>query len=200
MNTTTTTLLETPTSALVSIIGTPAQAALMRSAAESALAEKLVVRPDIVVYGKPGHEPRNVGFFSDDVEEYTYSRKKHKSKPMTGPLRDLLKEVNKVFGSEYNAVLVNEYVDGRDNIGAHSDNRENLDDNQGVVAVSVGATRIFRIRNKKTKERRDFYTKDCEFLQMRGAFQEEFTHEIPPELKIKKKRISLTFRKHQIKK
>lgn len=195
----TTVLLETPESALISIMATNEQREIILSATESALEEKLVVRPDVVVYGKPGHEPRNVGFFSDAVDEYVYSRKSHKSKKMTDPLRALLLEVNKAFGAEYNAILVNEYVDGRDNIGPHSDNKEHLDDAQGVVAISVGVGRKFRVRNKKTKEKRDFVTRDCEFLQMRGKFQEEFTHEIPPELTIKKKRISLTFRKHEIK-
>jgi len=194
------TLLSTPSSALISLQATSIQREIIQLAAESAITEGLESRPEIIVYGKLRNQPRNVGFFSDTVDKYIYSHTSHKSKKLTAALRVLLGEVNRTFGSEYNAILVNEYMDGNDCIGAHSDNREHLDDAQGVVAVSVGASRKFRVRNKKTLEKRDFLTGDCEFLQMRGAFQDEFTHEIPVEKKIKNKRISLTFRKHEINK
>ena len=94
--------------------------------------------------------------------------------------------------------MVNKYKTGEDYISAHSDDEKNLDD-CGVVAISYGATRKFRIRDKKTQQIvKDFPLESYSMLQMGGKFQEEFTHEIPRERKIKDERISFTFRRHII--
>ena len=108
----------------------------------------------------------------------------------------LLTQINQIFGANYNGILVNKYKSGEDYISAHSDDEKNLD-NTGVVVISYGATRKFRIRDKKTKEIvKDFPLISYSMLQMSGKFQQEFTHEIPIEKKIKDERISFTFRKH----
>ena len=68
----------------------------------------------------------------------------------------------------------------------------------GVVAISYGSSRIFRIRDKKTKTIvNDFYTENNSILHMGGDFQKEFTHEIPIEKGIIEPRYSFTFRKHK---
>ena len=70
-------------------------------------------------------------------------------------------------------------------------------DDCGVVAISYGATRKFRIRDKKTQQIvKDFPLESYSMLQMGGKFQEEFTHEIPVEKKVKSGRYSFTFRRH----
>ena len=91
---------------------------------------------------------------------------------------------------------MNEYVDGNDTIGEHSDDEKGLGES-GVVGISMGATRKFRLRNKATKEKTDIFMTDGMILQMGGNFQKEFTHEIPREAKVKEKRVSFTFRYHE---
>ena len=109
---------------------------------------------------------------------------------------ELLKKVNNIFGTNYNGILVNKYKTGNDYISAHSDDEKNLDD-VGVVAISYGATRKFRIRDKKTKKIvKDFALTSYSMLQMGGKFQQEFTHEVPIEKRITDERISFTFRRH----
>ena len=54
---------------------------------------------------------------------------------------------NDIFKSNYNGILVNRYQDGTENIGAHSDDEKYLDQS-GVVAISYGHQRKFRIRDK----------------------------------------------------
>ncbi len=111
-------------------------------------------------------------------------------------LEELLKMVNKIFGTDYNGILVNKYKTGEDYISAHSDDEISLD-KSGVVAISWGTTRKFRIRNKQTKKIvGDFPLESGNMVQMSGNFQKEFTHEIPVEKKIKEERISFTFRRH----
>jgi len=91
---------------------------------------------------------------------------------------------------------VNKYVNGNDYIGAHSDSEIGVDD-KGVVALSYGAERIFRIRSKKDKKIvHEEPTTNGSLMHMGGAFQKIYTHEIPVQKKIKNARISITFRKH----
>lgn len=159
----------------------------------------LMKTPTIFVYGKQCIQHRNVGFFSDESIGYTYSGQRANSIPLTPHLKQLLDYVNSKFQTNYNGILCNEYMNGYDYIGAHSDDERNLDKTNGVMMMSYGASRKFRIRDKISRKIvKDIYTKDQELIQMSGDFQKEFVHEIPIERKIKESRISLTFRKHDI--
>jgi alkylated DNA repair dioxygenase AlkB len=159
---------------------------------------QLEERPEIIIYGKPCKQHRNVGFFSDESIGYKYSKKLMASKPLSNSLSDLIVAINKMLGTQFNGILVNKYLDGNDYIGAHSDDETGLD-GLGVVAISYGAERIFRIRNKNDKSLVcDEPTTHCGILHMGGNFQKLYTHEIPMQKKIKESRISFTFRKHII--
>ncbi len=153
-------------------------------------------RPEIIVFGKKCNQRRNVGFFSDESIGYYYSRQLSKSKPLTPSLKLLLEIVNREFEGNFNGILVNEYLNGNDTIGEHSDDEKGLGES-GVVGISMGATRKFRLRNKVSREKTDIFMTDGMILQMGGNFQKEFTHEIPREAKVKEKRVSFTFRYHE---
>lgn len=157
---------------------------------------KLDVKPPIVVFGKKATQHRNIGFFSDSSIGYYYSNQLAASKPLTSSLSELLVLVNDLFGADYNGVLVNEYPDGTHYIGKHSDDESALS-NGGVVCISYGVSRTFRIRDKVTgKVVMNIPTTSREFWVMGGDFQKEFTHEVPIEKKVKDRRVSFTFRKH----
>ena len=159
---------------------------------------RLEERPKIIVYGKICKQNRNIGFFSDESIGYKYSNKLMKSKPLSESMIDLLDIVNKILDTKFNGILVNKYMNGNDYIGAHSDDETELD-KIGVVSISYGEERIFRIRDKKDKKIvLDENTTHCGILYMGGDFQRLYTHEIPIQKKITKPRISLTFRKHTI--
>ena len=157
----------------------------------------LDIRPAIVVYNKECRQNRNVGFFSDESKGYKYSNKLAASKPLTPSLKILLEQVNKVTKSNFNGILINQYEDGSQSIGKHSDDESGIGKN-GVVAISSGSARKFRIRCKKTgKIVKDIIMDNLSVLQMGGDFQKEFTHEIPVEKKVKEGRVSFTFRYHR---
>jgi alkylated DNA repair dioxygenase AlkB len=119
-----------------------------------------------------------------------------KSKPLSKSMSQLLLIVNTLIGTEFNGILVNKYMDGNDYISAHSDDETGLD-SVGVVSISYGAERLFRIRDKETKKIvYDEITTHCSILHMGSNFQKLYTHEIPIQKKIKDSRISFTFRKH----
>lgn len=154
-------------------------------------------RPTIVVYGRVAQQNRSVSFFSDESIGYRYSNQLAKSKPLTESLKALLCYINELFSAEFNGILINKYENGEESIGKHSDDEKALDKTAGVVAISVGSVRKFRIRNKQTGDLvMDVPTESCKIIQMWGDFQKEFTHEIPVEKKVKGTRYSFTFRKH----
>lgn len=154
-------------------------------------------RPTIVIYGKVAHQNRSVSFFSDESIGYRYSNQMAKSKPLTESLKALMCYINGLFGAEFNGILINKYENGEESIGKHSDDEKALDKTAGVVAISVGSVRKFRIRDKKTGDIvKDVPTESCKIIQMWGDFQKEFTHEIPVEKKVRGTRYSFTFRKH----
>jgi alkylated DNA repair dioxygenase AlkB len=157
---------------------------------------KLIIRPPIILYGKTVNQNRNIGFFSNESIGYKYSNQIMGSQPLSNNLLKLLEFINTKFNSNFNGILVNQYMNGNNSIGAHSDDETKLD-KSGVIAISYGANRKFRIRNKFTKKiEKDIIMEHNSILHMGGKFQKEFTHEIPIEKKVKEPRISFTFRKH----
>lgn len=160
------------------------------------VAPLLDIYPPIKIFGKIKHQRRDVGFFSNDSAGYKYSGQFANSKPLTPSLLKLLQYINKKYGAIFNGILINRYNTGEDYISAHSDDERNLDA-VGVVAISYGSERIFRIRDIKTREIiEDICTDNNTIIHMGGNFQKEFTHEIPIQKHIDDIRYSFTFRKH----
>ena len=164
----------------------------------SDIQSQLEEKPEIIIFGKKCRQQRNVGFFSDKSLGYKYSNKMMVSKPLSKAMSELLDTVNKDMGANFNGILINKYTDGNDYISAHSDDEIGLD-LVGVVSISYGAERIFRIRDKETKGVMcNEITTHSSILHMGGDFQKLYTHEIPIQKKIKEQRISFTFRKHNM--
>lgn len=155
-------------------------------------------KPKIRVFGKEAHMQRSIGFFSDESAGYRYSGQTSAAKPMTTELRRLLEYVNTRLGATFNGILVNHYANGDEYISKHSDDEGGLDPNAGVVAISLGSERKFRIRDKNTNTIiADVPTREGEMMQMAGEnFQKKYTHEIPKQ-KGAGERMSFTFRKHK---
>lgn len=191
-----TAILRTAKSALILHDIDPAICELIRKCVETVDTE-LDKNPQIIVYDKVCYQHRSIGFYSDTSKGYNYSSTLRPSKKMHPCLLELISYINTKFNYDYNGILINKYTDGNDYIGKHSDNERCLDAKIGVVAISYGAVRKFRIRNKITgKIEIDVPTDPGKIIQMAGDFQKEFTHEIPIEKKVKDVRYSLTFRKH----
>ena len=113
--------------------------------------DDLFINPPVFVYGKKCYQHRTVGFFSNISEGYKYSGQIAKSIKLTTELEFLLNYINKEFQSDFNGILINKYNNGSDYIGKHSDDEKELS-KKGVVAITYGATRKFRIRDKETNK------------------------------------------------
>jgi alkylated DNA repair dioxygenase AlkB len=170
---------------------------LLDRCAAYAAGGRLMVKPPVVVMGKPCRQQRNVGFFSNKSTGYRYSGKCMKAQPLGPEMGSLLALANRRYQAEFNGILVNHYLDGEDYIGAHSDDESALAPGAGVVAVSWGAERLFRIRDRGTKKiAMDVPMRTYQIIQMGGDFQSEFTHEVPRQKKVRGERMSFTFRRH----
>ncbi len=190
------TIIETQNSALILHDLEPHISDLVKICVETVDAE-LHVNPEVVVFGKVCHQQRCVGFYSNTSAGYQYSSRTMHAAPLHPCLTELLDYINRRFNYDFNGILINKYQSGDDYIGKHSDDERGLDQRVGVVALSYGAVRKFRIRNKSDgKIVVDVPTDPTKILQMAGNFQAEFTHEIPIEKRINKVRYSFTFRKH----
>lgn len=166
-------------------------------------------RPPLpAMYGRPVNMPRNLGFFCAPGVSYGYffSRQLAAAKPITVELATLLELVNRLFGTEYNGALVNEYEDGDSSIADHRDDELGLDNARGVLSISFGAERKFQIKHwnpatnapfpKKEKPWCEVPTKSCYALLMAGEdFQRVFSHGIPKQKGVGR-RVSITWRRH----
>ena len=103
----------------------------------------------IRLYGKWVDQPRRVAFFAG----YRYSGATMPGHPLSEAMvAMLLRLVNGLYpGAGYNSILFNAYAEGRHTIGAHSDDEKGIDPAAGVLTLSWGAQRKFRIRCKGVK-------------------------------------------------
>ncbi len=161
----------------------------------------LAVGPKVFLYGAWRSQRRRVGFFSDESYGYFYSNQCARSQKLSPALKTLLAAINDDYGASFNGMLINHYRDGTDKISYHADDEKALDPQTGVVTLTWGAERIFRLREKVPKKAgrilHNAVTKSGYALQMRGArFQKDLTHEIPEQKKVLGGRFSITFRRH----
>jgi alkylated DNA repair dioxygenase AlkB len=159
-------------------------------------------RPPITVFGKKTRMPRNCGNFGP---KYSFSGSKLTTQPITPELQALIDAVNEATGGQFNQCLVNQYHDGSQSIGKHSDDEKEMDVELGVVSIAFGQPRIFRTREKGKKGFSDWQPEntDPHMIWLWGTFNNTHTHEIPKQLRIKSRdaqddrfvRTSFTFRK-----
>lgn len=111
-------------------------------------------------------------------------------------MKFLLNEINTACSANWNGILVNFY---HNYISAHSDDEKELDTTAGVVALSIGATRTFRIRSKASLSILDVELKSGDLVQMCGPlFQHLLSHEIVKTKKLCGWRLSVTCHKHKV--
>lgn len=154
----------------------------------------------VKVYDKVFDQPRLSFYMADDQRPYLYSgfdRIPEKWSPMISILREELDDAIKQINPEHpslNAVLGNKYRDGKDNIGAHSDNETDLYKDSFIVSLSLGAERDFIFKSKFDDEKHSLKLESGSVILMGKNCQKNYKHELPKRLRIKEPRINLTFR------
>ena len=110
-----------------------------------------------------------------------------------------MSKINGQFACDMNSVLVSCYVSGDVNCRLHQDDEDMLDSDQPICVVSFGAKRQveFVAKNKSSKYKADLtlQPEDSSLYIMRPGCQQEFLHRVRRDKRIRKHRISLSFRR-----
>jgi alkylated DNA repair dioxygenase AlkB len=154
-------------------------------------------RPRVKVFGKEHIVPRLVAFFADSGVQYHYSGLTHEGvgwAPLLGKLKNFLEDT---YGMRANSALLNYYRDGRDKMGAHSDDEVELGPNPTIFSINLGAERTMRFIHKVSNEKISIELKDRDVLKMSGPLQHFWRHEIPQRKRVLAPRLNITFRQIQ---
>ena len=102
------------------------------------------------------------------------------------------------LGVEFNSCLANLYRNGSDSMGFHSDNGNRQARRRPTIAsVSLGASRRFLFRHRRTRARLDLDLGRGDLLVMRDESQSDYAHAVLKTSRPIGPRINLTFRQFQ---
>jgi alkylated DNA repair dioxygenase AlkB len=147
--------------------------------------------------GRKFPQPRLTAWYADDPNmAYSYSGITQIVQSWTPELLQVKEKAEAISGAQYNSVLLNFYRDGRDSVGLHADDERELGDNPNIASVSLGTTRLFRLRsNNDASNIVEYQLSHGSLLVMSGTTQRHWKHEVPKDHNIHTSRINLTFRK-----
>ena len=146
------------------------------------------------LFGKHYITKRKVAWYGDKEFEYKYSNIKKNALTWTDELLLIKDRIEKFTSESYNSCLLNLYHDGSEGMGWHSDNESTLQKNATIVSLSLGASRRFCFKHKKSNEKKEITLDNGSILLMKGEIQSNWLHQLPKMIKIKNPRINLTFR------
>ena len=103
----------------------------------------------VVIFGRQLPAPRLSAWHGSAEAHYAYSGLALAPRPWTAPLLDLKTRIETAADCSLNSVLLNQYRDGRDSMGWHSDDEPELGTNPTVASLSLGGSRRFLLRHKR---------------------------------------------------
>ena len=162
----------------------------------ASLAQEIPWQQDeIRVYGKIHPQPRLTALFGNEGKSYSYSNITMQPHPWSLLLQKLKTAIEKVTDTNFTTVLLNQYRDGKDSNGWHSDNENELGINPVIASLSFGAERMFQLKHNLDKDlKKSIVLEHGSLLLMKGTTQHFWKHQIPKTTKAVGSRINLTFR------
>lgn len=152
--------------------------------------------PVVRIWGKNHLQPRLSCWHGDANAMYRFSGKTFHPHPWTPVLSSLRETVQAATGFHFNSVLLNLYRDGEDGIAMHSDSEAELGPMPVIASLSLGATRMFRLKHRQNAAPPvSIALTDGSLLIMAGRTQECWQHGIRKERRDTGPRINLTFRR-----
>jgi hypothetical protein len=126
---------------------------------------------------------------------YNYSGLTYEYQPMHSLLQPLCLQLEQTLGFEPNSCLINFYEDGRDKMGFHSDEIDNLEAGTQIIIISLGVERKLSFRSTADySQRLQYLLPHGSLLYMTQRTQEFWSHAIK-RANVLEGRISLTFRR-----
>ena len=151
----------------------------------------------VVVFGRRLPAPRLSAWHGSAEAHYAYSGLALEPRPWTEPLLALKARIEAAAAAPFNSVLLNQYRDGRDSMGWHSDDEPELGASPTIASLSLGGTRRFLLRHKRRRDRApvEIPLGHGALLIMRGPTQAHWQHQVPKTRRPCGLRLNLTFRR-----
>ena len=164
------------------------------------LVTELPWQEDIVtLFGKTHVTTRQIVWMGDSDIDYQYSGHTRQTIPWTDTVFHVKQHVEQqllILGIDvnFNSCLLNYYPSGEDGMGYHADDERELGEQPVIASLSLGATRKFVFKHKKTQDKVELYLESGQLIVMHGDTQSFWKHSITKTKKVTTGRISLTFR------
>jgi len=127
--------------------------------------------------------------------DYAYTGNVNVALPVPPILKPFLAWARAAIDGRLNGLVLNWYDGARRHyIGAHRDSTIGLVSNTPIVTISLGTTRVFRLRPRRGKGRADFRVAHGTVFVMPWQTNRNTTHEVPHQKSVIGRRISITVR------
>ena len=170
------------------------------SALYYALLTTLPWQPDIVtLFGKTHVTTRQIVWMGDSDASYQYSGHTRQAIAWTDSVfhvkHHIEQQLAKIgINTHFNSCLLNYYPSGDDGMGYHADDERELGEQPIIASLSLGATRKFVLKHKKTQDKVELYLESGQLIVMHGETQKYWKHTVTKTKTVLEGRISLTFR------
>lgn len=164
------------------------------------LVTELPWQEDIVtLFGKTHVTTRQIVWMGDSDIDYQYSGHTRQTIPWTDTVFHVKHHIEQKLldlgiDANFNSCLLNYYPSGEDGMGYHADDERELGEQPVIASLSLGATRKFVFKHKKTQDKVELYLESGQLIVMHGETQNFWKHSITKTKKVTTGRISLTFR------
>jgi len=164
------------------------------------LLNELPWQPDIVtLFGKTHITTRKIVWMGDTDADYQYSGHVRQTVPWSDIVFHVKQKIEQALlevgvTANFNTCLLNYYPSGADGMGYHADDEKELGQQPVIASLSLGATRKFVFKHKKTQDKVELYLESGQLVVMHGDTQTFWKHTITKTKTVDTGRISLTFR------
>ncbi|MDA9951452.1 alpha-ketoglutarate-dependent dioxygenase AlkB [Oligoflexaceae bacterium] len=153
----------------------------------------------IFLYGRNVKQPRLTAWLGKGASAASHYSDEIAATPWNEITEKLRENISKRAGLDFNSALVNRYRSGSDSMGFHADDEKVLGKNPVIASLSLGETRCFTVKEKKSsKTTIKLPLVNGSLLLMKGAMQHEFKHGISKTRRQRETRVNITFRRMKI--
>ncbi|MGP4862929.1 alpha-ketoglutarate-dependent dioxygenase AlkB family protein [Psychrobacter sp. T6-5] len=154
----------------------------------------------VTLFGKTHVTTRQIVWMGDTEADYQYSGHTRQTVPWSDIVFHVKQHVEKSLAkmgieAHFNTCLLNYYPTGTDGMGYHADDEKELGHQPIIASLSLGATRKFVFKHKKTQDKVALYLESGQLIVMHGDTQTLWKHTITKTKTVDAGRISLTFRR-----